>query len=142
MSAISKSISVNAPEDQILGIILNVEDYPSWQKEVQKVEVLEKDDQGRPKQATMHVSAMGQAGYYTVEYSYPDGNVEYHLLDGDMMTKNDASFTLAGNGGTTEVTVAMDLAIKWALPEFMVNQLILKGVKDMLKSIKTKAEQA
>lgn len=144
MSSISKSIDVSAPADKILGIVLNVETYPDWQREVVKVEVLEKDDQGRPSKVTMHVKAMGKNGFYTVQYRYPSDSVaEYRLTEGDMMTKHDASFSVVDKGdGQSELTVAMDLALVWNLPETMINQLILKGVKDMLKGIKSQAEQA
>jgi hypothetical protein len=144
MGVISKSAVVSAPSEKILGILLDVESHPSWQKEVQKVEVLESDDQGRPKQTRVSISAMGQNGSYSVRYDYPEpGKFEYRLVEGDMMTKNNASFTLVScDGGNTEVFIAMDMNVKWALPEFMIDQLTLKGVKDMLKGLKSKAEQS
>ncbi len=143
MTAVSKSLAVSAPAETILAIVLDVEAYPEWQKEVQKAVIEERDDQGRPARATMSVSAMGQEASYTVVYDYPnDKTVQYHLVEGDTMTKNDATFAVSdGQDGASELTVEMDLALTWNLPEFMITQVTLKGVKDMLRGIKKQAEQ-
>ena len=142
MSPISKSIEISAPREKVLGVVLDVERYPDWQREVQKITVEQQDEQGRPLTTKVDVKAMGQSGYYRVRYEYPDADtVSYHLTEGDMMTKNDATFAVADKGrGVTQLTVGMDLALKWPLPAMMVNQLIIKGVKDMLKSVKKQAE--
>lgn len=142
MSAISQSAAVSAPADKILDIILDVEAYPTWQKDTQKAVVLEKDDQGRPARAMISVTVMGQEVSYTVAYDYPDEHTAmYRLIEGDMMTKNDARFSaVPTDDGGSELTVEMDLAVKLALPAFMVNQFILKGVKDMIQGIRAKAE--
>lgn len=142
MSALSKSVEIAATPQQVLDVLLDVETYADWQKEVQQVEVVAKDDLGRPARTTVHVKAMGQSSSYTVEYDYPsDGVVEYHLVEGELMTKNDARFTTVDKGdGTTELTVEMDLALVWALPAVVTKQMIVKGIKDMCKGVKARAE--
>jgi ribosome-associated toxin RatA of RatAB toxin-antitoxin module len=143
MGEITKSVTVAAPSDRILEILLAVEDHPSWQKEVSDVEVLERDERGRPAKTKVHISAMGQTGWYVVQYSYPDSNrFEYKLVDGDMMTKNDAAYEVKPReDGASEVEISMAMDLKWSLPQFMIDQVTLKGVKDMLKNLKGKAEQ-
>jgi hypothetical protein len=144
MSVITKSVSISASQEKVLGILLDVEGHPSWQKEVQKVEALERDEQGRPRLTRTYVSAMGQRATYTVSYTYPgEGQFEYHLVAGDVMTKNDFSCTVVSlDPGSSEVTVSQGIDISWPLPGFMIDQLALKGVKDMLKNLKAIAEQA
>ncbi|SHN15903.1 SRPBCC family protein [Cryptosporangium aurantiacum] len=144
MSSVTRSVSIEASPEVILDLLLKVEDHPSWQKEVEKIEILQADPQGRPVRTRTYVSAMGQKATYVVGYNYPrDGQFEYHLVEGDVMTKNDFICTVtAATGAACQVTVTQDLDIKWPLPGFMIDQIALKGVKDMLKSLAARAEQA
>jgi hypothetical protein len=50
-STVSKSAFVSAPVEKIMQVILDVEAYPSWQKEMEKVVVLSQDSRGRPELA-------------------------------------------------------------------------------------------
>ena len=144
MTVITKSVSVAAVPEKILGIMLDVTDHPTWQKEVDQVEIIERDAQGRPMRTRTDVSAMGQKASYTVLYAYPaPDRFEYHLVEGDVMTKNDFTCAIVlGEDGESLVTVSQDLAIKWPLPGFIIQQLTLKGVKDMLAALKAEAEKA
>ena len=95
-------------------IMLNVTDYPTWQKEVNLVEIIERDAQDRPLQTRTHVSAMRLKTSYVVRYAYPaPGRFEYHLVRGDLMTKNDFTFTVVADAaGESQVTVTQDTATK------------------------------
>jgi ribosome-associated toxin RatA of RatAB toxin-antitoxin module len=140
-STITKTAVVEAPPDKVSAVILDVEAYPHWQREMKTVTVLTKDDTGRPLTAKFAVSAMGQAAGYTLAFSYPAPNVIVtHLTEGDMMTKQDQTYTLTDIGGKTEIEYALDISIKWPVPDFMLNAIINKGVKTNLSGIKAAAE--
>ncbi len=140
---ITKSISVAAAPEKVMRIMLNVTDYPTWQKEVNLVEIIERDAQDRPLQTKTHVSAMRLRTSYIVRYAYPaPGRFEYHLVRGDLMTKNDFTFmVVADAAGQSQVTVTQDTATKLPMPGFIIQQSALKGVTDMLAALKAKAEK-
>jgi len=142
MATVTHSVSISAPPEKILGILLDVERHPSWQKEVDEVEVLERDEQGRPKRTRTVVRAVGQAAAYVVEYDHSSATgFEYHLVQGDVMTANDFVFSVEpGDGGVSRATLSQAIDIKWPLPGFMIEKLTAKGVRDMLDSLKVKAE--
>jgi ribosome-associated toxin RatA of RatAB toxin-antitoxin module len=138
---ISKSTFVKAPVDRVRQVILDVEAYPSWQREMQKVVVLSKDDQDRPGTARFDISAMGQKATYTLAFTYPDEHtIESHLTEGDMITTQDQVYRLAEGAGGTELTYSLDILIKWTVPDFMLNAIINKGIKNNLTGIKEQAE--
>jgi ribosome-associated toxin RatA of RatAB toxin-antitoxin module len=138
-----RSIEVAASADTVLDFIIDVEGYPRWQKEVDSVTVHDTDDQGRPLSVTVRIKALGFSGFYTVAYSYPDDSTcEYHLTDGDMMSRHDARFTVVETRpGRTTFTVEMDLALRWPLPRPVVNRLARNGVNEVLDAVKRQAEQ-
>ncbi|HVV08230.1 SRPBCC family protein [Amycolatopsis sp.] len=142
MATVTRSVSISAPPEKILGILFDVERHPGWQKEVDKVEVLERDESGRPRRTRTTVQAMGQQATYVVEYDHsPPSGFEYHLVEGDVMMRNDFAFSVEpGEGGASEAVLSQAIDIKWPLPKFMIEKLAAKGVQDMLDSLKARAE--
>lgn len=141
MSAISRSIEVRASARAVLAVILDVASYPDWQREVHRAVVDETDEDGRPALTTITIRAVGQSGQYTVRYVYPAEHVvEYHLVRSTMMTRHDARFAVRERDGRCELTVAMDLALKWPLPTLVLDRLVAQGVRNMLRSVKRQAE--
>jgi ribosome-associated toxin RatA of RatAB toxin-antitoxin module len=140
---ITKSISVAAAPEKVMRIMLNVTDYPTWQKEVNLVEIIERDAQDRPLQTRTQVSAMGLKTSYIVRYAYPaPDEFEYHLVRGDLMTKNDFTFTVVADAvGESQVTVTQDTATKLPMPGFIIQQSATRSIKDMLAALKAKAEK-
>lgn len=141
MTKVQRSAAIAAPPDVLVEIMLNVGDHHTWQREVERIDILESDELGRPLLTKVSVSAMGQKASYTVKYTYTSPtSFGYHLVEGDVMTSNDFTFAAEPDGpGSSVVTVSQALSVSWPLPGFMVDQLTLKGVKDMLKALPAKA---
>ncbi|MFV9453497.1 SRPBCC family protein [Rhodococcus sp. NM-2] len=141
-SSITESTTIQAPIETVQSVILDVEAYPIWQKEMQKVEILEKDDQGRPATVKFDVSAMGQKAGYTLAFSYPDSStITSTLTEGDMIVKQEQTYQLVQDGAGTKLIYSLDIAIKWTVPDFMLKSIINKGIKGNLSGIKTQSEK-
>lgn len=139
----SKTEVVSAPAEKVRSVILDVEAYPNWQREMKKVVLLSKDEEGRPLTAKFDISTMGQAATYTLEFGYPRPNVIVsHLTEGDMMTMQEQTYTLNEVGEKTELEYSLDILIKWQVPPFMLDAIIKKGVKSNLSGIKRVAESS
>ena len=143
MTAVQDSIRVRADPEAVLAILLDVEGYPKWQSEVDHADVLDTDPAGRPLLTRIWIKALGQVGSYTVAYDYPSASeVRYHLVEGDMMSRHDATFRVTPRAGSVEFVVELDLALKWPLPSMLVGVLARKGVREMLEAVKQLAEAA
>ena len=141
MTAVRRSAPIPAPPAAVMAVLLDVESYPSWQREVARVEVAERDDAGRPVVATTSIRALGRAGSYTVRYAYPSATeLHYHLVAADMMSRHDAAFTVSARESGCELTVELDIALKWPVPGPIVGTFMRKGVADMLRAVKGRAE--
>ncbi|AWK76514.1 MULTISPECIES: SRPBCC family protein [Rhodococcus] len=141
-SSITESTTIKAPIETVQSVILDVEAYPIWQKEMQKVEILEKDDQGRPATVKFDVSAMGQKAGYTLAFSYPDSStITSTLTEGDMIVKQEQTYQLVQDGAGTKLIYSLDIAIKWTVPDFMLKSIINKGIKGNLSGIKSQSEK-
>ncbi|MCW2718659.1 SRPBCC family protein [Pseudonocardia sp.] len=142
--AVTKSGVINTGPDAIRAVLLDVPGYPNWQNECRKAELLTSDDQGRPATARMSISAMGQAAEYVVEYLYPDEQtIGWKLVEGDLITQNDATFVVQDKGdGTSAIDVELQIDVKFNLPDFMINTMMAKGAKDFIRGLKRLAEGA
>ena len=140
---ITKSELIAASVDRVTAVILDVEAYPQWQREMKEVTILSKDDLGRPLTVKFDISTMGQAATYTLEFAYPAPTViETHLIEGDMITKQDQTYEVLESGDQTELRYSLDIMIKWSVPAFMLDAIIKKGVKTNVSGIKSVAEAA
>jgi ribosome-associated toxin RatA of RatAB toxin-antitoxin module len=144
MSAITKSITISASADTVLAVLLDVEDYPNWQRDIEKVEVLERDPQSRPKVAVLSIATEGQTATSTMSYEYLERyRFEYFLLESDVMTRSDGSYAIAPAGdGKVEVTVTLGLDVKWPLTQSEIDALVDRAVDTMLDLLKLRAEPA
>lgn len=139
---VTKSVLVEAPPEKILEVILDLDSYPSWQNEVQNIEILSTDEKGRPLDANFSISSMGQKANYTLTYSYPDSmTVVTRLAEGDLLTKLDQRYELSQGGSGTGVRYSLDMKVKWQVPEFIIKSIISKGVRTNLDGIKSRSEK-
>lgn len=144
MSIVRKSAEIAAPAHKIVATMLDVENHSTWMTEINRIEVLEIDGEGRPLRTRVHVAAMGQVATYEVLYTHHSPlSFEYHLSQGDVMTANDFTFAAEPIGErSSRVTLSQELSVRWPLPGFIVDQLTLKGVKDMLRSLAAQVQEA
>lgn len=141
MTVVRGSIRIGAKPEAVRAILLDVNGYPNWQSEVDHVDILDADESGRPLRTKVWIKALGRLGNYTVAYDYSSPvEIAYHLVEGDMMSRHDASFQVASKNGETELAVELDLALKWPLPAMVVGALARKGLGDMLSAVKRLAE--
>jgi ribosome-associated toxin RatA of RatAB toxin-antitoxin module len=110
----SSTILVGAGASQVMAVIADLESYPDWTGSVRSVDVLERDDDGRPRRATFVLDAGVVKDTYTLEYAWhDDSQVSWSLVEAQMLTAMEGSYTLtAGDGGTTvEYVLTLDLKI-------------------------------
>jgi hypothetical protein len=140
---VTSTSTINANPDKVRAAILDLEGYPAWQREMKSVVIKERDGEGRPKTVVFDVAVAGQSAGYTLEFSYPADNViSSTLTEGSLITKQDQTYTLTEVSGGTEMVYTLDIAVKWDIPDFMLNAIIKKGVKTNTSGVKKNAEAA
>ncbi len=133
---------IAATPEKVMSVVTDFESYPSWQKEVQDALVHARDEQDRPIKVTITTVAMGMTVNALLDVTYGENTMDYTLAQvTDMTIQQDAHYVLTPQpDGTTELTLTMAVDLKWNVPEFMLKQLISKGVNDNIKAVKRVAE--
>lgn len=110
----SSSIRIAAPRSQVMDVIADVEAYPQWAGYIKTAEVLESGAAGRPAQARFVLDAGVLRDDYVLAYDWHgDERVTWSLVRGQALKRQDGSYTLAEQGGGTEVTyhLTVDLVV-------------------------------
>lgn len=132
----SREVVIEATPEQILDVIADVEATPTWSPQYEKAEVLERFDNGRPKQVKMTVKAAGLTDEQVIEYTWDEQKVSWTLVKAGQIKAQDASYTLTPEGDKTRVRfdIALDLSVP--LPGFIVKRTIKGGVETATEGLR------
>jgi ribosome-associated toxin RatA of RatAB toxin-antitoxin module len=132
----SREVVIEATPEQILDVIADVEATPTWSPQYQKAEVLDRYDNGRPKQVRMTVKAAGLTDEQVIEYTWGDDSVTWTLISANQLKSQDAGYTLTPEGDKTRVKfdIAIDLSVP--LPGFIIKRTIKGGVETATEGLR------
>ncbi|MEH3142575.1 MAG: SRPBCC family protein [Mycobacterium kyogaense] len=132
----SREVVIEATPEQILDVIADVEATPTWSPQYERAEVLDRFDDGRPKQVKMVVKAAGLTDEQIIEYTWGDNEVSWTLVSAGQLKAQDASYTLTPDGDKTRVRfdIAIDLSVP--LPGFIVKRTIKGGVETATEGLR------
>jgi len=138
----TSSIDINAAPEQVMAVIVDFEDYPSWVQGMKQVEVVQRDAEGRAEQVHFDLDA-GVKDSYTLAYDYAGSHtLRWHLVEGKLMRSMDGTYELAASGAGTHVIyrLAVDLAIPMIgmlrrKAEKVIIDTALKGLKKRVESL-------
>ena len=132
----SREVVIEASPEEILDVIADVEDTPTWSPQYQKSEVLEAYDNGRPKRVKMKIKTAGISDEQIVEYTWSGDVVSWTLISAGQLKAQDASYTLTPDGDKTKVKfdITVDLAIP--LPGFVLKRAMKGGVETATEGLR------
>jgi uncharacterized membrane protein len=110
----TQSIVIEAPAADVMAVIADFPAYPQWVAAAKQVEVLETGDDGRARQVHFVIDAGPVKDDYVLDYTWDgDRRVSWNLVKGQMMKRQEGSYVLDENDGSTEVTytITIDLSI-------------------------------
>ena len=136
----SNEITVAASPDVIMDVITDIESYPQWADGVKKVEVVDRDADGRPASAKFVVDAKVFDAHYTLAYTYGDDRVSWRLVEGDKITQLDGEYVLTPEGDETTLRYSIEVALNIPLPGFLRKRGAKQILDTGLNGVKRRAE--
>ena len=125
----SHQVVIEATPDEILDVLFDLESLIEWSPAHQKVEILERDDQGRPSKSRQIVKIVGVTDEQVLAYSVHDDGVSWTLVSAKQQRAQDARYTLTPEGDCTRVRFELTVDLLVPLPGFLIKQGI-KGLMD------------
>ncbi|WP_349270236.1 cyclase [Mycolicibacterium parafortuitum] len=124
----NREIVIEATPDEILAVLYDLESLTEWSAAHQLVEILERDDEGRPKRSRQVVKIVGVSDDQILDYHVYDDGVGWTLVSSDQQRAQEARYTLTPEGEHTRVSLELMVDLKAPLPGF----LIKKGAKGLM----------
>ena len=112
----NERIRIDASLEQCLAVVLDVENYPSWARDLKQVTIQERDEDGRGRLVEFRAAAMGQSFKYVLEYDYsemPD-SFSWVLNSGEKLRQLDGTYRFEPEGDATRVHY--DLVVDLSIP--------------------------
>jgi hypothetical protein len=124
----SREIVIEATPDEILAVLYDLESLVEWSSAHQKVEVLSRDDEGRPQRSRQVVKIVGITDDQVLDYTVEDDGVSWTLVESKQQRAQDARYTLTPEGDGTRVRFELSVDPVVPIPGFLVK----KGAKGLL----------
>jgi ribosome-associated toxin RatA of RatAB toxin-antitoxin module len=137
----SSTIAVEAGASQVMAVIADLESYPEWTGSVRSVDVVDRDEAGRARRATFVLDAGVVKDTYTLEYSWhDDSQVSWSLVEAQMLTAMEGSYTLTEVDGGTTVEYVLTLDLKMPMIGLLRRKAEKVITDTALKELKKRVE--
>ncbi len=137
----TESISIAAPPERVWEIAVDIENYPSWARDIKDVTIHSTDDQGRPTEVEFRASALGRSTHYTLQYDYSNAPAElgWKMLRGDIQRSIDGVFRFTPSPEGTEVQYDLAIELVVPLPGFVKRRAEVR-ILNTVRELKVRAE--
>jgi len=137
-----QTIAIEAPYDDVLATVRDIESQVEWIPEIREAELLEVyQDDDLPATARFSASASVGTDHYTLTYEHEDDAMSWTMVEGRLQTGQEGCYRLASRGPhTTEVTYDLTIHHHLPLPGFVRSRVIAALVDHTLTGLKEHLE--
>lgn len=126
----SREVVIDATPDEIMDVLLDLESLTEWSSVHQKVEILERDEQGRPSKSRQTVKLVGVSDEQVLDYSVHDDGVSWTLVSAKQQRAQEGRYTLTPEGDSTRVHFELTVDLSAPVPGFLVK----RGAKGLMET--------
>ena len=142
--AATKTITIAAPPEHCYDIVVDFERYPEWVNDIAAAEVVDRDEQGRPRDVQYTVAALGRKAHYTLRYDYAAAPkvLSWQLVEGDIMKAIDGAYRFDPSDdldGGTDVTYDLSIDLVVPMPGFLKRRAEAR-ILNTVHHLKSRAE--
>ena len=121
---------IAASPAEILEVLFDLEALTEWSSAHQEVEILDRDDEGRPKRSRQVVKIVGVSDEQVLDYSVHDDGVSWTLVSSSQQRAQEGRYTLTPEGDKTRVRFELTVDPTVPLPGFLVK----RGAKGLMET--------
>jgi ribosome-associated toxin RatA of RatAB toxin-antitoxin module len=126
----TRQVVIEASPDEIMDVLFDLEALTEWSSTHQKVEVLERDDEGHPTKSRQVVKIVGITDEQVLDYAVHDDGVSWTLVSSKQQRAQQGRYTLTPDGDSTNVHFELTVDPTIPVPAF----LIKRGAKGLMET--------
>jgi hypothetical protein len=141
MATVSATIDVQATPAEILAVIADVPAYPDWSAVHKWASVDSTFPDGRPRRASMGVSAAGLTDSQVLDYKWSAHGVSWSLAKPTLPQKEQhGSYSITVGAGVSHVHCELHIDPAIPLPGLILRQIMKKALKAGTDGLKQRVE--
>jgi hypothetical protein len=118
----TREVVIDATPDEIMDVLLDLESLTEWSSFHKRVEILERDEEGRPSKSRQTVKIMGVSDEQVLDYSVHDDGVSWTLVSAKGQRAQEGRYTLKPEGDSTRVHFELTVDPGVPIPGFLVKR--------------------
>lgn len=136
------SMTMNASPDAVYHVVADVERYKEWVGDLKRVDVLERDAEGRPLEVEFRAAAFGRSTTYTLRYDYADAPraITWRQTQGDLTSYLFGEYRFEPANGRTRVTYDLEVELRVPIPAFVKARAAARIQSQALRELKARVE--
>jgi ribosome-associated toxin RatA of RatAB toxin-antitoxin module len=133
---------VNAAPEAVYGVVTDFANYANWVSDLKKIEVLERDSEGRPLEIEFRAAAFGRSTTYTLRYDYSRAPelLSWFQTQGDITETMKGQYRFEAVDGGTKVTYDLEVELLVPIPAFIKSRAAHRIQTQALDDLKAQAE--
>ncbi|MDG5482938.1 SRPBCC family protein [Mycolicibacterium gadium] len=126
----TRDVVIEATPGEIMDVLTDLETLTEWSPTHQKVEVLERDAEGRPSKSRQVVKIVGITDEQVLNYTVYDDGVGWTLVSSKQQRAQTGRYTLTPQGDSTHVRFELTVDPTVPVPGF----LIKRGARGLMET--------
>lgn len=133
---------VNTNPLAVYAVVADFEQYLSWNSDLKKITVLERDADGRPLEVEFRAAAFGRSTTYCLRYDYSRAPevLSWHQVSGDLTETLNGQYRFEAEGDFTRVTYDLEVELLVPIPAFIKSRAAHRIQTQALDELKARAE--
>jgi ribosome-associated toxin RatA of RatAB toxin-antitoxin module len=139
----TESIVVNASPLAVYEVVTDFEHYAKWVGDLKRIEVVQRDAEGRALEVEFRAAAFGRSTTYTLRYDYTQvpEQLSWHQIEGDLTETLNGQYRFEPSGAGTKVTYELEVDLLVPIPSFIKSRAAYRIQTQALHELKARAEQ-
>ncbi len=133
---------VSAPPEVVYGVVADFANYTQWVSELKKIEITERDANGRPLEVEFRAAAFGRSTTYALRYDYSRApqSISWVQTHGDLTETMQGQYRFDDVAGATRVTYDLEVELLVPIPHFIKSRAAQRIQTQALRELKAQAE--
>jgi ribosome-associated toxin RatA of RatAB toxin-antitoxin module len=138
----TERVMVKASPQRCYEVATDFDAYPEWSSDIKKVDVIERDGEGRGRAVRFWAEAMGRSTQYTLQYDYSNApsRLSWTLTEGDIERRLDGEYFFETVDEQTEMTYHLVVELRVPMPGFVKRRAEGRILGAALQELKARAE--
>ncbi len=138
--AVHGEVDVRASTARVLDVLADLPAYPGWSAVHKHATVDKSGKDGRPRRATMTVTAAGLADEQVLDYTWTKTGVSWSLVKATQQRSQHGRYSIREKDGVAHVVYDLDIQPAIPVPGFIVRQVMKKAVTAATEGLRDRVE--